>query len=579
MFRIRRIYDINSPANKNAVVKAQQILREQFSLLHSDDINKLPEMITNPLKYQFKSILFVADDLKGNISGFAMLLYAPDLDFCFLDFISTTKLLSGRGIGGAIYERIRFEASALKVKGLFFECLPDTTRLCKDPLILKQNKARLQFYEKYGARPIINTKYETPVKEGEDNPPYLIVDYLDTEKPLTKDSLRKIITAILERKYPIVCNKEYIDMVINSIVDDPIQLRPFKYILNRAIATVHTAVPLDQRITLIYNNQHIIHHVHERGYIESPVRIETILSTLNETDFLNPMPYRHFAEHHITAVHDRGFFDYLRKVCSLLPDKASVYPYVFPIRNNTRPPKELPMRAGYYCIDTFTPLNKNVFLAARNAVNCALTAAQAILEGSYLAYALIRPPGHHAERNVFGGFCYLNSTAIAANYLSRYGSVAILDIDYHHGNGQQSIFYDRDDILTMSIHGHPSFAYPFFCGFPEERGTGKGYNYNLNFPLPETITSDKYLETFTRAINIIKKFNPVFLVIALGFDTARGDPTGTWFLDAEDFFKIGQIIGGLSYSTLFVQEGGYKTKTIGKNAKSFFKGVWKGSFE
>jgi hypothetical protein len=142
--------------------------------------------------------------------------------------------------------------------------------------------------------------------------------------------------------------------------------------------------------------------------------------------------------------------------------KESVYPYVFPIRNVARPPKDLAVRAGYYCIDTFTPLNHNAFPVAARAVDCAMTAAQRVLEGARVAYALVRPPGHHAERRSFGGFCYLNSAAVAANYLSGYGRVAMLDVDYHHGNGQQTIFYRRADVLTVSLHGHPSFAYPYF---------------------------------------------------------------------------------------------------------------------
>ena len=279
------------------------------------------------------------------------------------------------------------------------------------------------------------------------------------------------------------------------------------------------------------------------------------------------------------AVHDRKFLAYLRKVCLSLPDKESIYPYVFPIRNHARPPQDLPMRAGYYCIDTFTPLNKNAYFAARNAVNCALTAAQSILDGAYLAYALVRPPGHHAERDVFGGFCYLNSTAIAANYLSHHGKVAILDIDYHHGNGQQNIFYNRCDVLTISIHGHPRFTYPFFSGFSEELGEGEGLGFSRNYPLPENILNTRYIEILKRAIQRINRFNPKFLVVALGLDTARGDPTGTWNLLAADFNQIGKLIGELPYSTLFVQEGGYRTRTIGKNALAFFKGIWSGSFE
>jgi acetoin utilization deacetylase AcuC-like enzyme len=132
----------------------------------------------------------------------------------------------------------------------------------------------------------------------------------------------------------------------------------------------------------------------------------------------------------------------------------------------------------------------------------------------------------------------------------------------------------EDDVLTISIHGHPSFAYPFFCGFSEERGTGKGLNYNINIPLPESIEAERYIDELIRATGKIKKFKPGFLIVALGFDTARGDPTGTWSLDAADFSRIGALIGSLPYSTLFVQEGGYRTKTIGKNVRAFFEGVW-----
>ncbi|MGA1871362.1 MAG: GNAT family N-acetyltransferase [bacterium] len=578
MFRIRRIYDTNNPINKKAVTQVQEILYEQFALVNSREIDSLPDMLKNPLKYRFRSILFVADNLKGKVSGFALLLHASDLDFCYLDYISAAKHFTGRGIGGALYERVREEVAMLKSKGLFFECLPDDPLLCKDPLVLKQNKKRLKFYEKFGARPIIHTKYETPIKEGNDNPPYLVVDTLGKDKNFTKNEMRQIIKAILERKYPDVCNIEYIDMVIQSITDDPVQLRPVKYVTNKYIEIINKPMPVDKLIFLVYNTQHTIHHIQERGYVESPVRVKTILSYLDKTGLFHNIPPRHFAEHHITAVHDRGFVDYLHKVCSGVPDKESVYPYVFPIRNNTRPPKELPMRAGYYCIDTFTPLNKNAYLAARNAVNCALTAARTILDGAYLAYALVRPPGHHAERNVFGGFCYFNSAAIAANYLSTHGKVAILDIDYHHGNGQQDIFYTRSDVLTVSIHGHPRFTYPFFSGFVEERGENEGKGYNINFPLPENVSTEKYIDTLIRAVQKINKFNPKFLVVTLGLDTARGDPTGTWTLNADDFNRIGMIIGELPFSTLFVQEGGYKTKTIGKNVRSFFKGVWYGSF-
>ncbi|MBN2863272.1 MAG: histone deacetylase family protein, partial [Bacteroidales bacterium] len=218
--------------------------------------------------------------------------------------------------------------------------------------------------------------------------------------------------------------------------------------------------------------------------------------------------------------------------------------------------------------------NMNAYLAARWGVNCSLTAADSILEGHRIAYVLTRPPGHHAERSVFGGFCYFNNVAITANYLCSYGKVAILDIDYHHGNGQQQIFYNRDDVLTVSIHGHPSFAYPYFSGFAEEKGEGPGYGFNFNFPLKEEINGEEYRRTLSRALETIKKFKPVFLIVALGLDTAKGDPTGTWLLGAKDFSINGQMIAGLRMPTLFIQEGGYRNKYLGINARSFFKGFY-----
>ncbi len=578
MFRIRRVFDNLLPSNHDALQQVQQILREQFPLLAKDDIDKIPDLLLNPLKHRFRSIIYVAEDQRGRIKGFALLSHDPQLKFCYLDYISTAKQTTGGGIGGALYEQLREEALSLAARGIFFECLPDDPALCKDPTILKQNRARLKFYEEYQAYPIINSAYETPVNAGDDNPPYLVFDGLGQNQHLSAETARAIVRAILERRYGHL-SRNYINMVVESFNDDPTQLRKPRYLKQEPTETRHPLTGKLSRIALAVNDRHDIHHIRERGYVESPVRIRSILRELEKLEFFEKVEVPSYPEKHLQPVHNSDYLNYFKKMCQTLEPGKSVYPYVFPIRNAARPPKEMAVRAGYYCIDTFTPLNQNAWHAAKRAVDCTLSCADQLLEGRKLAYALVRPPGHHAEHNAFGGFCYFNSAAVAAHHLSSYGKVAMLDIDYHHGNGQQNIFYQRNDILTVSLHGHPRFAYPYFSGFPEETGAEQGQGFNINYPLPEELTGAQYLTHLVKALKKIAAFSPRYLIVCLGLDTAKGDPTGTWSLNASDFSKIGQQISLLQLPTLVVQEGGYKNRSIGINARHFFEGLWRGRFQ
>ena len=578
MFIIRRVYDYVLSTNKEAIAQVQSILRSQFPELSNRDIAKLPEQLRNPLKYRFRSILFVAEGSKGQVKGFALLSHEPVIGFCYLDFISTAETKTGGGVGGALYDRVRAEVLSLKSTGLFFECAPDDPKLCRDPLVLRANSARLRFYERYGARPIANTAYETPLKPGDDCPPYLVFDDLGQNVQLARAAARTIVRTILERKYKDVCPLDYVDMVVESFRDDPVRLRKPRYVKKESAMPARPSVPLDKRIALVVNDRHAIHHVHEHGYVESPVRIATILEALESTELFERVAQRHFSERHIRAVHDRQFIEYFKRACANLEPGKSIYPYVFPIRNVARPPKVLAVRAGYYCIDTFTPLNRNAYVAAKGAVDCALTAVQTILQGRRLGYALVRPPGHHAERRSFGGFCYFNTAAVSAHYLSSHGKVAVLDIDYHHGNGQQYIFYERSDVLTISIHGHPHVTYPYFSGFEDERGAGAGKGFNVNIPLPENIDGTRYLAVLGKALVRLSRFRPQFLVVPLGLDTAKADPTGSWNLEARDFEAMGEMIGSLHLPTLVTQEGGYDNRVLGVNARSFLVGLWSGCF-
>jgi acetoin utilization deacetylase AcuC-like enzyme len=238
------------------------------------------------------------------------------------------------------------------------------------------------------------------------------------------------------------------------------------------------------------------------------------------------------------------------------------------------------------------PIVAGTYAAARAAANTALTGAALLLEGQRATYALCRPPGHHAGRDLYGGYCYLNNAAIAAQFLGVGGwespptpnlqpptpnpqlthRVAILDVDYHHGNGTQQIFYERGDVLFASIHADPARQYPYFAGHADERGAGAGLGANLNIPLEADVDDGRYLEALDEALRAVRAFDPRFLVVSAGFDTFGGDPIADFALSSAVYPQIGRRIAALGLPTLIVQEGGYAVEALGENAVGLLRG-------
>ncbi|HET6220622.1 MAG TPA: GNAT family N-acetyltransferase, partial [Dongiaceae bacterium] len=261
MLRIRRVPDDLTPTNAAAVAQAQAILRQQFPLARESEFTSIPDQLRDPFKKRLQTLLFVAEDAEDRVKGLALLMHAPDLHFVYLDYLAAHPGRAGSGIGAALYERVRETAAELDAIGVFLECLPDDPALCRDPDVLKQNADRLRFYERFGARPIIGTTYEMPIEPGADNPPYLVFDGLGHETPLRRREAQAIVRALLDRKYRELCPPGYIEMVVASFTDDPVQLRPLRYLRGEPKAKVEPLRRTGEQIPLVINDRHDIHHV------------------------------------------------------------------------------------------------------------------------------------------------------------------------------------------------------------------------------------------------------------------------------------------------------------------------------
>jgi acetoin utilization deacetylase AcuC-like enzyme len=251
----------------------------------------------------------------------------------------------------------------------------------------------------------------------------------------------------------------------------------------------------------------------------------------------------------------------------------NVHPFRGPAGITQTYPTGIVGRAGWHMADTACPIGAGTWDAAQLSADVALTAADLVRGGERAAYALCRPPGHHAYADSAGGFCFLNNAAIAAQHLrGTHARVAILDVDVHHGNGTQGIFWTRRDVFTVSLHADPSNYYPFFCGYASERGAGDGEGMNLNVPLAFGTGDDAYLHALSSALDTIRLFTPGALVVALGLDASEHDPLGTLKISQRGFQRIGEAIARLGLPTVFVQEGGYLSPSLGDCLTATLKG-------
>ena len=287
----------------------------------------------------------------------------------------------------------------------------------------------------------------------------------------------------------------------------------------------------------------------------------------------------------IEAIHDPGLVAFLERAWRdyqvAHPGTHDVVPDVFAMPGlldgigelATQLPVEIEL--GRWCFETTTPITEGTYAAARSAVDIALTATAAVLDGRSSAYGLCRPPGHHAPTGLYGGYCFFNNAAVAAHHIAATtgARVSVLDVDYHHGNGTQQIFYRRDDVQYVSLHGDPARAYPYVSGHADERGAGRGSGANLNVPLPAGADDERYQLELVRAVEAISTFGAEVVVVSLGVDTFHNDPISDLAVTTDGFREQGGLISQLALPTVVLQEGGYDVDAIGDNVVAFLQGI------
>ncbi len=315
---------------------------------------------------------------------------------------------------------------------------------------------------------------------------------------------------------------------------------------------------------------------------EVPARADHVLAELQRRQLGAVLEPQTFDEAALTAIHSPRYLNFLATAwdqwVALDPAHADkdILPSVWPTRTfrTDIEPDNFAAKVGLYSYDAGTPFTSGTWVAAREGAHCSLSAAQAVLAGDRAAFALSRPPGHHAGADFFGGYCFLNNAALAAQHLRNAGmhKVAVLDVDYHHGNGTQAIFYDRPDVYFASIHGDPRTEYPFYLGHADETGTGAGLGANLNLPLPRGTDYATWAQALETALAGIAKFGADALVVSLGMDTFEGDPISGFKLTTQDYLRLGERLARAGLPTVFVFEGGYAVDAVGVNAVNVLQG-------
>lgn len=354
-----------------------------------------------------------------------------------------------------------------------------------------------------------------------------------------------------------------------------------------------------KRMLTYYSSSHVQHapsveflHGQLVPYFEKPGRAESIKTALTNAGLVDVLePHLQLTRDVLSAVHDPAMIAYLEHhsehCAEIIRQDYAIYhmadqvandPYfyesLFPPRESIRSAQGRDMTTrSRFIYDSVSPIGAATWIAAYHSANLAYCGAISLLEGQSQAYALCRPPGHHAGAAFMGGYCYLNNAALAAHALLSMGRVAIIDIDYHHGNGTQDIFWDDPRVFFASIHAHPAQDYPYYAGYREERGGENAYGTTLNLPLPHGTGPDPYLAALNTACAEVSAFKPASLIVSLGFDTFKDDPIASFKLEVDTFAAIGSRLASLNLPTLYIQEGGYCLPKLGEMAVAFFGSI------